>query len=351
MKREPASSFRWLFLAGLCAAMAILYHQLHLGWWLGLAWGIWRLHGMKGLWRYSLPAIWIPVGYGLAFFSTHSATNSSTFTQFVLSDFYEGSASVGISPFSLVLTGINLIRSFVQVHGTVWQQLSEMPWLWCLPLMLLGWGISLGISRPWQRPPSADYWQERWRRIFTLIALIHLGLAFLSAGNAEFMVMLPFLVPIVISRWIRLRGWAVGVGAFVLLIWNIIFGVWPQHTKDYYQHGQLVELIRQKPQAGYLLRDKNEIENRLYFETGLSQGFNLYPAHRYWDRVHALDSLGALHPALMTDDLDKPLPTSRASLLQKEREDKIGDTYQVMAIDTLEGWIGTYHLFQLTKSN
>ena len=53
----------WLLLSGILAALAVLFHQLHVWWWLGLLVGIIRLKSWKAIFSYALPALMIPLAY------------------------------------------------------------------------------------------------------------------------------------------------------------------------------------------------------------------------------------------------------------------------------------------------
>ncbi|MEM7512217.1 MAG: hypothetical protein AAF388_14880, partial [Bacteroidota bacterium] len=253
-----------LVLAGALCAIACLFHQIQVGWLVGLSLGAIFLQPKKG-WVIILPFFLIPVVYLLVWTSLDS---SETFFQFINRDFYSGTASFSISIHNFLLTGINFIRSFIQVHGIIPFFLKQSPWAYgsIVGILMIGiWTLRKGF--PISRSVFSSH-VKSFKLIHLGIFLIQLLLAFLSAGNAEFMLMLPFLLAIWLTAFLHLKNHLlIGIGS-ILLLWNVTFGLIPPAFHDYYQHSQISSFIKQHSDDYYVLKDKNLVANQLYYEEG-----------------------------------------------------------------------------------
>lgn len=112
--------------SGFFAAFACLFHQLHIVWAFGL--GIaWLFYGnKKEVFAYLIPFAIIPIAYFSVYYLTVSVDFSIThFMQFVLHDFHTGSASLSFGFWNIGLTLLNFIRSFLQVHGSIFVQIKS----------------------------------------------------------------------------------------------------------------------------------------------------------------------------------------------------------------------------------
>ena len=63
-----------------------------------------------------------------------------------------------------------------------------------------------------------------------------------SVGNAEFMVMLPFLIALSI-KWHMSFLKPIKFIAFAMLLWNLTFAIIPHRILDFYQHKKVIEFI------------------------------------------------------------------------------------------------------------
>jgi len=312
----PAARHRWLVLAGLLAATACLVHQLMIWWALGLLLGLrpWRGRPeLRAALSYALPALVVPMAYALV-----APGHDASVVRFALHDYLTGNAKVELGGRSLVLTGISLVRTAAQVHGSLLPLLLRWPWLLgslgtaSLALGvggLLGWRQVRALPVPKGASPGRTV-----RRTHALIGGLHLGFAAQAAGNAEFMVMLPALAAVALAGgslvgWPRRRVAAVGVA---LLTWNLAFGLVPAACLDYAGPGPVLRArVLRQPGAWFLLRDPNPLRNQLHYYTGrlvaaprivgLAQADGA--AFRSWlatrlaagDTVYT-DALGGYHP-------------------------------------------------------
>lgn len=287
----------WL-LAGAWAAAAALLHQIHAFWWLGLLIGLlWARPA--GRWRmaalYSLPALLVPVAYAAALPSWQLPFTLPAFWQFVFYEVYHGHAGAAPSGRTLLLMGVSVVRTFGQLHGSTLALLQRWPLLagvalLCVGLMLMaGWQIwcsyrtRLAVRRlqhavaehepaaPMNTGiPSAGVFST-FRRTHLLILLLHLACALWAAGNAEFLVMLPALLALLLARqpW---PGRALLLAGISLLLWNLTFGLLPAHRLRFTNTAPLLTRIEQEPTAFWLLSDPNLVLNQLHYRTGRPVG-------------------------------------------------------------------------------
>jgi hypothetical protein len=269
----PAERHRWLVLAGLLAAGACLVHQLMIWWALGLLLGLGPWRGrpeLRAVLSYALPLLLLPVAYALA-----APGGPAGAVQFALHDYLTGGARVELGSKSLLLTAISLVRTAVQVHGSLLPLLARWPGLLGSVAVgslglgvygLLGWRQVRALPRPEGASPARTV-----QRTHALIAALHLVFAAQAAGNAEFMVMLPAAGAValaggVLVGWPRRRVVATGTA---LLACNLAFGLVPAQYLDYTGTGaRLRARVLRQPGAWFLLRDPNPLRNQLHYYTG-----------------------------------------------------------------------------------
>ncbi|HEX8426729.1 hypothetical protein [Hymenobacter sp.] len=271
--------------AGAWAALAALFHQIHAGWWLALLVGTMAASPV-GRWRkmslYVLPALVVPLAYVAAMPSWKLAFTPVAFWHFVFHDLYAGHAGARPSGRTLLLTVINLIRTFGQMHGSTLALLRRWPALGGFAV-LSGGLMLLAIRKLWQSrrvdstsssavTPSVLFASSAAsERLFwlthLLVLLLQLGCAVWAEGNAEFMVMLPALLALLLVNRPEVSTALPWMGAS-LLLWNLTFGLLPAYTLRLTNTTALLARIQQEPAAWWLLADPNLVLNQLHYITG-----------------------------------------------------------------------------------
>lgn len=278
---------RWL-LAGTWGMAAALLHQIHAGWWLALLIGTVAINDKsrwhKALW-YALPALLVPVAYAAALPSWNLPFTPTAFWRFVFHDLYAGHAGAAPSGHTLLLTSINLVRTFGQVHGSTLALLQRWPVLGGAVLLSLGLTVA-GVVRWWRGRQVAAaplrmladdtlsvgstarrlFWRTHW-----LALLLQVACAVWAEGNAEFMVMIPALLALLLANRGELRIALPWVGA-ALLLWNLTFGLLPAHILRLTNTAPLLNRIQREPAAWWLLADPNMALNQLHYRTGQATG-------------------------------------------------------------------------------
>ncbi|UOQ54681.1 hypothetical protein [Hymenobacter cellulosivorans] len=359
-----------LFWAGFWAAVACLFHQIHFFWWLSLLLGtVWYAHHkVRSGVLYSLPALLVPAAYLAALPTWHQPLTLPALWRFVFHDYYAGTAGGSISGHGLLLSVINLVRTFMQLHGSTLALLRQYPALWLVGagfLALLAYAAGL-LWRSFRQRSPAGYSAEPAELINRVIRThgLILGVQFLFAvsaeGNAEFMVMLPALLAIVLGllpglAWVPQR--AVLVTGLALLLWNLAFGLAPAHQLRFANNDTLLRRIRQEPQSRFLLDNHNLVLNQLHYQTGQAVAPpNVLPTPtllvqrpgqspqrlRQWLR----EQRRAGH-RLYTTGLHGPQLLDRAQLVYGNQNAKLLRGFQTQRVDSFATSFGPYYLTEI----
>ena len=335
----------WLVLAGALAAGACLLHQLHFWWWLALGLGTWW--GRPGRWRaailYGVPALVVPLAYVMAARHEGYALTSVGLTDFVLHDYVVTGNTPTPGLKALLLTGINLLRTLGQVHGSGLGLLTRWPVLAAVPVVAaaLVWrarGAWVG------RRSLADDGQRRLVRTHALAFGLHLAFAAVNDGNAEFMVMLPVLGAVLAAGWGHWQSGALGLTGAALLLWNLTFGLLPNRLLKLNASAALAARVQATPGANWLLTDEHLTENRLCYQTGRFR----WPQLRAAPTILVRRAGGAARPfrrwlgtelragrAVYTDALSPAGLFDRARLTQDNRDAELLRGFPVMARDSI----------------
>ena len=120
IKAKHNQKFWFVFLSGLFAAFACLFHQIMFFWWLALLIGIAYRRCFRSFMGFAIPALIVPIAYLLVLVLYYNQPCTlNVFIHFVFNDYYSGAAgiSTGLSSFLLLIIGI--ARSFLQIHGYI----------------------------------------------------------------------------------------------------------------------------------------------------------------------------------------------------------------------------------------
>lgn len=354
-----------LVLAGLLAAGACLLHQLQAWWWLGLLMGTALYSPRRGATLvFAAPALLVPLTYWLALPYWQLPGTVPALVRFALHDFLTGSAGAPASvPKAALLTVANVVRTFAQVHGSTLALLRHLPWLAAVPLLGMIAVVWAWLRRPRTielvtpgtagLPPA----QARVvRRTHGLILGLHLAFAAWASGNAEFMVMLPVLLALLLTAApsALARPLTAAVGA--LLAWNLAFGLLPNHLLDFTNLPPLLARVQREPQTLFLLDNHNLALNRLHYLTGHDGAPNVLPApdllltkrHDTPAQLQAwLRAQQQTGRRLSTDALNGPQLLDRASLLRQQEAADLLRGFRPVVRDTFPTFFGPRYLTNL----
>jgi hypothetical protein len=344
---------RSLILSGLLSAIAILMHQIHFFWWLAILTGLImkRMSGIKVL-IFLLPSLIVPIAYGLVLIFEHeTAISLGNYVGFIFSDFKEESVSLTVSLTGFILTPISLFRTFFQVHGYVFNMIREnilnlIPAL--LSVSLFTYSVITAVrKRSITRKKPADF----FIKIHLMAFGFHLLIAFLSSGNAEFMVMLPFLSALVLSSLITINRRLLFAMSISLIVWNLSFGLIPLHSQSLRDDEMVTAYMTESAEKGQgvfvILEDKPIIENRLRYYSGI-EADNILSIRDIEKEgfTGLIDSLLTTGTVLLTNCIDRPATISRASFFPQTGAGFFDD-YSISRIDSVNSLTGRHYIHRI----
>jgi hypothetical protein len=182
---------------------------------------------------------------------------------------------------------------------------------------------------------------------------MQLAFAVFSEGNAEFMVMLPFLFILVINGFFQIKGRVYLYTAIAMFIWNIGFGLFPNYSLNLQNQFKTIELIHSSKNAVFILSDDVLVQNMIYYKTGISWNSNIYKSPAsiklLGKNTHTLsksiDSCLNNQTVVYTDCIDEPFVLNRKTWLQKNENELFFKDYKVQKVDSNLSFTGTKYLF------
>jgi hypothetical protein len=350
LKFIKSQKVKFLLLSGSFAAVACLFHQIHFFWWLALLIGLLLQRQVKNAILYAIPALIVPVAYMLAaFVYSNVPVEFNSFLQFVLRDFYSGTANVATGLTSVVFTAMSFFRTFLQVHGYIFVLIKVQPFY------ILGFALPFAlfvVAMLFLRSISFSF-KTHTKTFFiphVIAFLLQFVFAFLSSGNAEFMVMLPFLLALTLPFIVSTEARVVSYIAAGMLIWNIALGVLPLRNGVLDSSEMMAKKVLYTDDSTnfFICYNKPHIECIVYYEKGkmpsnVVSGTNKGDGNELKAKMKSLLQEGV---AIYTDCLNRPKTLSRASILIENRDD-IFDGYSLVKVDSVETISGRFYLMQV----
>ncbi len=354
-------SYKYIILNGIFATIACLYHQIHLFWFIGLFFGWIMIDGAYNPKRgivFASTFIIAPIAYLLVIaFYLGQSLSVFNISHFVFHDYYTGAAGNHIGLNNFLLGGINLFRTFFQVHGQIWVMISNNK-LWLIPgILTLGpilyavVFIFKGKELPIPKK-SGLATLNIIVKTHSLILILQLAFAIYNIGNAEFMVMLPVLAVILLAKanWIPIKSLAVTAAS--LLIWNFSYGIYPNNQLHFNADDQVTQFIIDHPNDKFIAAEPAIILNQYYYQKG-HWPENVWPAPEYYQLHSPVSELKAKVDSnlsnggnVYTDCTGRPEIMNRASLLSTNMDFFKGynlkDTVAVFETDA-----GKHSIFRL----
>lgn len=324
-----------IILASLILSVACLFHQVHVWWWLA---GLLVFIRKRNVIYYLLPAMIVPIVYAVVVVKeTGSIAN---FIDYVFYDYLHGSASIAWAWMDIPLAGISLVRSFVQVHGSMAIQVQHSS-LWVFPsLMSAGllfysfWGM-----RKWKFRTDSN---NHFFRFICTAFILHLGFAELCHGNAEFMVMLPLLIILALASMLNIPAKNLWFAAFATLVWNLNFGLLPAHIYNFENKQKQAAFIHQHPETHFVANDYWYAWNVYKYIYAKEPG-NLYSG---------IDN-GAkpLNPikwkTIFTDKCNIRLVLNRKALVDPKTEETAFMQSDNPIVDSIVGYWGVQYIYKI----
>jgi len=174
-------------LAFLFLSVAALFHQIHIFWMISL-W-LWTPISLKNKIQYLIFSIVLIIGPYLYFAYDYNVK----ITDLIFQDVQSGLVQLTPTFENFVLTAINFVRVFFQIHGEMimfWNVFNPfLSGVAIISVLFLLIGVVLYF-----RAHQLKFRVSDWSKTYLTAFLLQLMFAFYSVGNIEFMISLPFLM-------------------------------------------------------------------------------------------------------------------------------------------------------------
>lgn len=315
--------------------LSVLFHQIHIFWL--LSWGIiYSLQSRSAFISFLLSGLAI-----LAIYLGFASNAQLSLWNFITEDVQNGLVATHMGPEHFIFTGINSIRTLIQVHGNVFLLLHLYPVLWLLPLLLLG-AIILFFRF---RKSTKHVWilDSGLGKSAMLAFILHFLWVIYSMGNAEFMLILPFLGLIAFGKYLRFsaKSWtllAAGIG-----IWNIGFHVIPKNILNDHKNEEIRVWLLNKNAKYFIAHDRTEFTNYMDWKNtceGKEKSMEI------WDYSKDCDLINTKHHSrIYTNMYNYPKTFNRRAIQESGISKEMNLKYKIS--DSLETWRGLIYLGQL----
>jgi hypothetical protein len=323
--------------AGTLTSAAILFHVTYIFWWTALLTGFIAAKKLKPLMSYLTVSLIVPLVYLITIFYVSGNLAPDTVTGFVFGDLNRN-AHFGISATGLFLSVVNLIRSFIQIHGYIYNMIRT-DFLFVIPgiVSLVFFALSLFVL-PSGRQNFSGY---RISGVLILIIVLQFLFSMVSAGNAEFMVMIPvlsfILIPVLFSNCEKflLRVMA------GMMIWNLFYGLIPLNIDTSGPEQYLCEKTVHVKNALVIAADDQLLQSMVYYKTGKIKTGNIFksPAVMEIGGLNQNDLETLVDSALIAGvdiytDCTGRKTISRASILEGSTNREFFTKYETLPVKT-----------------
>lgn len=350
-------SVRHLFLAGTFGSLAILYHQIHFIWWLGIFIGIvFYIRQWRAIVSYALPLFLVPLLYGIVYFSFHnSGVIPGNIVHFIFRDLYAGGVDTTIDWPNLYFTVINFIRSYIQVHGLMFVLIRRS-------LVYIVFGIIVLIllltamiqKRLFTRRDGNG--TDIFIRTHVFIFILQLIFVFFAVGNAEFMVMLPVLSFLILGGLFDIRKRSLYLAGAGLFIWNISYGILPLWKADLTPHQEIIQWVKNHESDLFILMSDQHVISKVYYSTGTEVLPNIQKAPEHMisrgQPLSLLDNRISEYlesgRRVFTDCIKRPHIVSREQLLDRGINLEFFSRYRAVPVDSISTMAGRYFLHEIS---
>lgn len=255
-----------LILTWICVAVSILFHQSYIFWALGIF--ISMVLQKKPHSRIIVPVV---AAVGVILIYTYFALKQQQqLAHWVVQDAREGLVDLSPGFENFKFTAINLMRSFVQIHGNIPILLQGSFYLWILAAISVVF-LFLSIGVLFAKTKLNKYSKNKhFLLLFICIFLLHLGFAWFSVGNAEFMVMLPTILVFIVAIVFSVKRMALVFLTLGMALWNLSVSLIPLSTKDLNNRSIEMQKVQGLGDVIFISHHRIELEN--YIAVHVSSG-------------------------------------------------------------------------------
>ena len=202
--------------------------------------------------------------------------------EFALHDYLSGEAGMPELKQVVMLTAVGLVRSFVQIHGYVFGLFASHTVI-CVGvavIVLIFMALGVVALRKIKRRRLKLFQDRRFVRMLWGILILTVAFAAFSNGNAEFMVIIPFVSIMLYAYYFDGSKPLIWFSAG-LFVWNMCFALYPNKMFRFEPDEELAELTRQYPEAVFVLTNKPMVENICLYKFGGNNSACLLHARKY----------------------------------------------------------------------
>lgn len=336
-----------LILSGIFASIAILFHQVHLWWSLAIACGIIssKPFNIKGFLAFSGPLLLVPLVYWIVF---KQSVLNTTFLEFITGEYSKGNAGIDLSFKAFQLTIINILRSFFQVHGNILLITKHFLSFVIISLMVVLFLSFKGFSTLKFKFNVLSN-NKHSQFVFKMAIFFHILFAFFSSGNAEFMVMLPFLLVLWLASAFQSENLpAIKYFTLALFIWNFSFAILPNATLNLTMVEKQSTISIQNENAYTLWQNKPLVENNITYKKGFKYTNQRFLDHKKITK-NTLDSLLEYKVMIYTDLPNSNKVYDREKWVSKSNNSDLISNYLLKRCDSFDNIYGKNYIYTIQK--
>ena len=333
-------SKKFLLLSGLTFGISILFHQIHIFWFIGffivLFWGLKKI---KTSLLFATPCVTLV----LAFYYYASQNVGINFFKYIFYDYYSGSAKAAIGINNFLMTPISIVRTVFQVHGYIGFLIKKN--ILIIPISVALASLAMYFFYKIIITSKSLIKENKLFSNALLIAFVfQLLFAFFSVGNAEFMVMLPFLAAIWLDLKFKFKKSLLLYFSIIIFLWNLIFGLIPLHFLDIDGSKKLFSIAKNNKNKFWLFENRQKMEN-------ISEYYSDTILHAKIIRLDSVNSKSIKEKTeyIFTDYFNLNSNLNRRNFLFKN--DSIYakfSKYQRKAVDSIEFSLGKKYIYKVS---
>lgn len=302
-------------------SIAVLFHQIHFFWLLGF--GVSEIIQQKNWKPFLISSLSI-----VSFYVVYAIHYEITWYKLPFYDVHQGQVNTSLGIKNIIFTPINLIRTFIQIHGDILVILK----IYKVYLFAIGGIIIASIFILYSRfvkliqsvkSVSLKKMKDhlRFSNPLILAILFHFLFAFYSEGNAEFMVMLPMLMLIWFSQSTLILNPLLKLFSFFLIVWNSIFFIIPSKQYDFKEIGFItneIQAISQSKNIPVKFISNNNVvfSNYIEYENIVAKSNKLKITVQSIDEFNK-EPLASSKFIILTDAIENTLVTDRKFIVYK----------------------------------
>lgn len=314
------NSYSRMLKAAISLVFACLFHQISILVWLSVAGVLVFNRNKKYILCFLAVSLAIPAVYVVSVYSLSGEVSVKSTIEFALTDYMNGTAQMPQVKQVLVLSFVSLIRTFVQVHGYMFDFVKDNLAISIIVIAMVACFFVLGcIAFVKDKHRVLRLFHERrFVRMLWVLLIFTFCFAAFSNGNAEFMTMIPFLVVMLHAYYFSCQKPLILLG-LSLLLWNFTFALYPLGRIKMTPDSDIASMIRNNENAVFVLRNKNMVENICLYKYGKTFDVALNHAYKYTKEQYVTDKQAG--KTIITDIIGGKESISRGSLIEDVKID------------------------------